>query len=173
MHQLSSIRAATPGDATAIKAIAVDTGMFQADELDGFGEQLSGFFDGGLADHAWIVLEGADDAVIGAAYYAPEPFSDRMWNLYFIAVRPEHQASGAGGALIGHVEQALSDKGQDAARVLIVETSSLDGFALARRFYTKHGYGQEARIREFYGPGDHKIVFWKLLAGAGERAAAG
>ena len=26
--------------------------------------------------------------MIGAACHAPEPFSDRMWNLYFISVTP-------------------------------------------------------------------------------------
>ena len=42
-------------------------------------------------------------------------------------------------------------------------SSSLERFAPTREFYRKHGYDQEARIREFYGPGDHKVVFWKML----------
>ena len=128
-----------------------------------FDEMLSGYFDGTLADHSWIVLESAAGTVVAAAYYAPEPFADRMWNLYFLAVLPGHQADGAGGALIAHVEDALRRRGEAAARVLIVETSSLDRFALTRDFYGKHGYDKEARIREFYGPGEHKVVFWKML----------
>ena len=166
MRNERTMRPASPDDVTAITALAIDTGMFQSDELDGFGHQLSGFFEGRLDDHAWVVREDADGVVIGAAYYAPEPFSDRVWNLYFIAVRPEHQATGAGGELIGHVEQALRQQGEDVARVLIVETSSLDEYAGARAFYAKRGYEREAQIREFYGPGDHKIVFWKLLVDA-------
>jgi ribosomal protein S18 acetylase RimI-like enzyme len=158
------IRPATADDAQAIRTIAVATELFAADELDGFDERLTGYLDGSLADDAWLVLEADGGEVVGAAYYAPEPFSDRMWNLYFIGVMPDHQGGGTGGALIRHVEATLREKGEEQARVLIVETSGLDNFTLTREFYAKHGYDEEARIRQFYGPDDDKIVFWKSLA---------
>jgi ribosomal protein S18 acetylase RimI-like enzyme len=157
------IRAATRDDADAAKVLAVASGLFAEDELGGFGEMLSGCFDGSLDDHSWLVHEGDDGEVVGAAYYAPEPFSDRMWNLYFLAVMPEHQGSGTGGVLIEHVEQTLRDAGENHDRVLIVETSDLDRFEPTREFYRKHGFDEEARIRQFYGPDDDKIVFWKSL----------
>jgi ribosomal protein S18 acetylase RimI-like enzyme len=163
MNEQQRIRAATPHDAGAVKMLAVASGLFKEDELDGFDEMLSGFFDGALDDHSWLVQESDDGGVVGAAYYAPEPFSDRIWNLYFLAVLPEHQGRGTGGVLIDHVEQALRDAGADRARVLIVETSGLDRFEPARDFYRRHGFDEEARIRQFYGPDDDKIVFWKSL----------
>jgi ribosomal protein S18 acetylase RimI-like enzyme len=33
----------------------------------------------------------------------------------------------------------------------------------ARRFYARQGFVEEAVIREYYGPGEAKIVFWKTL----------
>lgn len=51
----------------------------------------------------------------------------------------------------------------DHARVLIIETSSTDQYAATRGFYRHHGFDQEAVIREFYGPNDHKVTFWKSL----------
>lgn len=30
-------------------------------------------------------------------------------------------------------------------------------------FYTRRGFVEEARIRDFYGPGDHRVTFWKDL----------
>ena len=48
--------------------------------------------------------------------------------------------------------------------MLIVETSSLARFETAREFYRRHGYDEEARIRDFYGPGDDKVVFWKSFS---------
>ena len=51
--------------------------------------------------------------------------------------------------------------------MLIVETSSTDDYQAARRFYAREGFDQEARIREFYGPGDDKVMFWKSLLGTG------
>lgn len=146
-----------------LEAISVATGLAEPDDPDGFGDLLADSLDGSLKGHVWIVLEAPDGTVIGGAYYAPEPFSYRVWNLYFIAVLPAFQGGGLGGLLIAHVEAALRGLGAQSARVLIVETSSLERFALTRRFYRDHGYDEEARIREFYGPGDDKVVFWKSL----------
>ena len=36
-------------------------------------------------------------------------------------------------------------------------------FAATRAFYRKNGYEEEARIREFYNPGEDKIIFRKAL----------
>jgi ribosomal protein S18 acetylase RimI-like enzyme len=157
------IRTATVADIEAIKQIAIDTSMFGPDGVGFFDEMISGFLDGTLPDNHWLVNE-QDSSVVAAAYYAPEPFSDRMWNLYFISVAPKYQGRGLGGALLEHVEQRLRAMGSDYARVLIVETSSTDQYARTRDFYRLHNYDEEAQIREFYGPGDHKVVFWKSLS---------
>ena len=156
------VRAATAPDADAIRALATDNGMFDPGDMDGFDEMMGGYLDGTLDRHAWIVATN-DTEIAGAAYYAPEPFADRLWNLYFLAVRPGGHRSGAGSVLIQWVEQALCALGEEQARVLIVETSSTDPYTQARAFYAKQGFEEEARIREFYGPGDHKVVFWKAL----------
>lgn len=158
-----TIRPADARDIPAIKTIAIDTEMFDADGATFVDDVVTEILDGTLHDHHFVVSEGSDGRVIGAAYFAPEPFSDRMWNLYFIAVHPSQQGNGIGGALLDHVERHLQHAGPDAAQVLIVETSSTDQYARTREFYPKQGYVEEARIRRFYGPGDDKVVYWKLL----------
>jgi ribosomal protein S18 acetylase RimI-like enzyme len=158
------IRPATSTDIDTITTIAIETGMFSADDAGFVDDVIAGVLDGSLLEHHFLVREAEDGTVIGAAYYAPEPFSDRMWNLYFIAVSPAQQGQGTGGALIDHVESELRRAGPDAAQVLIAETSSTDQYARTREFYPKHGYIEEARIRRFYGPDDNKVVYWKLLA---------
>jgi ribosomal protein S18 acetylase RimI-like enzyme len=144
------LRPATAGDADDIRRLAIDNGM------------LSGYLDGSLSGHSWIVLE-RDGNIVGAAYYAPEPFAGRLWNLYFIAAHAGHHGTGVGHTLITHVESELRLVGEDVARVLIVETSSLAAYEPARTFYRRNGFDEEARIRDFYGPGDDKIVYWKAL----------
>ena len=155
-----TIRAATINDIDAVKAIAIGTGLFGPDDWSGVEAIMSDSVRGDLVEHTWIVLEDDASAVVGAAYYAPEPFSQRMWNLYFLGVHPDYQGDGSGGALVAHVERVLRSRGE---RVLIIETSGVAAFEATREFYRKHGYDEEARIREFYGPGDDKIVFWKAL----------
>ena len=69
-------------------------------------------------------------------FVAPEPLTDGTFNLYFIAVREALKGRGYGSGLLHHVEGALRQNG---ARVLLIETSGLDGFALTRRFYSAAG----------------------------------
>lgn len=157
------IRTANMSDLEAIKQIAVAAEMFSVEEVEFFDEMFSGWLNGTLEGHQWLVATAEDGSVLGAANYAPEPFADRMWNLYFIAVDPAHQGGGIGRALMADAEAELVAKGDDEARVLVVETSSTDQYSLTREFYAKLGYDEEARIRQFYGPEDAKVVFWKSL----------
>jgi len=157
-----AIRTAIPADLERIKAIAVASEMFTVEEVGFFDEILAGFFDRSMQGHQWLVAED-HSGIVAAAHYAPEPFSDRMWNLYFIAVDPGTQGKGIGALIESHVEDTLRSLGEAEARVLIVETSSTQQYARTRDFYAKIGFDEEAQIRQFYGPGDDKIVFWKSL----------
>ena len=159
----ATIRPAAASDLDRIKEIAIAADMFSAEEAEFFDEMLHGALDGSLEGHHWLVVETDDGNVVSAAQFAPEPFADRMWNLYFIAVDPTAQGSGIGSAVMAHVEAELRQRGDDEARTLIVETSSTDQYARTRQFYETLGYDEEARIREFYGPDDNKVVFWKSL----------
>jgi len=158
------IRATTPDDTAALIALAEATGLFPPDGLRELGEVLAGYFAGSLGDgHSWVTDD--DGGPVGVAYYAPERMTEGTWNLYMIAVRPDRQGQGRGAALLRHVEEALSARGE---RLLLVETSGLASFERTRAFYRKCGYEEEARIREFYKAGDDKIVFRKSLAVPGK-----
>jgi len=154
------IRSATPDDRKALIAIANAINLFSPQELEELDGMLAEYFDGNLgSDHFWITYD--DGEPVGVAYYAAEPYAYGTWNLYFIAVHPNRQGEGLGGKLLGYVEQILAKRGE---RLLLVETSGLPNFERTRAFYRKHGYEEEARIREFYKAGDDKIIFRKVLA---------
>jgi hypothetical protein len=57
-------------------------------------------------------------------------------------------------------EQAVERRGGGG---LYIETSSRPAYAKTRRFYRTAGYRRVAQLRDFYAPGDHKIVFCKTL----------
>lgn len=157
------IRRAIESDETSVKELAFINNMFGADELDDFVTAFRGALAGELEGHQWYVMVDPDDHIVAAAYLAPEPFADRLWNLHFLAVDPRLHGGGAGSRLIEHVEAVLRGVGEAAARVLIVETSSTKEYTSAREFYRARGFDEEARIRDFYGPGDSKVIFWKAL----------
>jgi len=158
-----SVRAAAVADVEHIRALALGNAMFAPEDMAGFDDGLNGYLSGEPEGHRWLVATDVGGHVVGAAYVAPESFGDRVWNLYFLAADPARHRRGTGSALVRHVEQMLREEGEATARVLIVETSSGPAYEGARRFYASRGFDREAAIREFYGPDEDKIVFWKSL----------
>ena len=153
------IRLATPDDSAAIIALAVAAGLFPADETAPLDKMLADYFGGNMDDGHVCVLD-EESQPLGVAYYAPAPATDRTWYLTMIGVRRDRQGQGRGTASLQHVENALQASGQ---RVLLVETSGLPAFERARAFYAKCGYQEEARVRDFWAPGDDMVLFRKVL----------
>ena len=113
----------------------------------------------GETEAFWLTCHSNGEAV-GLCYTVPEEFADGTWNMLALGVRPDLQGKQLGAALVAATERYLKDKGQ---RVLIVDTSGTDDFALTRKFYAKNGYEEEARIRDFWADGDDKVTFRKAL----------
>ncbi|MDZ4878545.1 MAG: hypothetical protein CLLPBCKN_007980 [Chroococcidiopsis cubana SAG 39.79] len=154
------IRPIAPDDTTPLIALADATGLFEPNQLEELGEILSDYFgNNSNSDRFWIVDD--DNGLVGIAYCEMERMTDGTWNLQLIAIRPDCQGQGRGTNLLQYVEQMLTASG---GRVLLVETSGLPDFERTRAFYRKCGYGEEARIRDFYKTGDDKIVYRKALS---------
>jgi ribosomal protein S18 acetylase RimI-like enzyme len=100
------------------------------------------------------------DRLVGYACFGSTPATDRTYDLYWLAVHPEAQRRGAGVALMTELERQLEER---RARLLVIETSSRDDYAPTRRFYHKRGYQEAARLRDFYAPGDDRVVLSKRL----------
>lgn len=151
----SFIRPSITSDLSAAKAIIDAVDLFPSELLDDMfcvnsSEPESNEF--------WLTFDDGSPAAI--AYCAPEPMADGTWNLLLIAVHPDRQSAGIGAQIISSIEEKLAKEGN---RVLLVETSGTDDFIRARKFYSQLGFTEEARIREYYGVGDDKIVFHKFL----------
>ncbi|MDG2989689.1 GNAT family N-acetyltransferase [Candidatus Synechococcus calcipolaris G9] len=153
------IRLTTPNDTNALLALAEATGLFESNQIEELAQMLNQHFSD-KTDSQGMWFSDHDNELVGIAYVAPERMTEGTWNLYLIAIHPNHQRQGRGAALLRHIEQMLTKHGE---RVLLVETSGLKDFEYVRAFYRKSGYDEEARIREFYKAGDDKIIFRKAL----------
>jgi len=109
-------------------------------------------------DYTFVGAFTPDDELAGYACYGPTPGTDRTFDLYWIAVDPRRHGTGSGTAILTEVERSLEAQ---RARVLIVETSSRSDYAPTRRFYERRGYEVAARLRDFYAPGDDRVIFSK------------
>lgn len=145
-------------DVPALKVVIDGSGLFPSELLD---EMLGGFLAGVSGEEYWLTVDDDEmDAPVAIAYCAAERMTEGTWNLLLIAVSPDRRSLGIGAALLAHVEAALAARGE---RVLLVETSGTPDFERARAFYSRNGYEQEARIRDYYEAGDDKVIFWKAL----------
>jgi D-alanine-D-alanine ligase len=113
-----------------------------------------------LPDSSYNFLGAFDSAgtLVGYSCHGATPGTEGTWDLYWIAVHPEAQGSGVGTILMSEVERRLEGL---SARMLVVETSSRSDYAPTRGFYGRRGYAEAARVREFYAPGDDRIILTK------------
>ncbi|HET7457347.1 MAG TPA: GNAT family N-acetyltransferase [Gemmatimonadaceae bacterium] len=111
-------------------------------------------------DYLFVGAFAPDRSLVGYACYGPTPSTDRTYDLYWIAVDPGSQGTGAGTRLIAEVERRLEQAG---ARLLVIETSSRPEYEPTRHFYVARGYSEAARVGEFYAPGDDRVIYTKRL----------
>jgi ribosomal protein S18 acetylase RimI-like enzyme len=145
-----------------LEAVVRATGVFSTEEVAvalALFDQAIGRGEAG--DYEFVGAFDAGGTLIGYACYGPTPATDGTFDLYWIAVHPDAQRSGAGAALMAEVERRLSAR---RARLLVVETSSREAYAPTRRFYDRLGYATAAQLRDFYGRGDHRVILTKQLA---------
>lgn len=153
------IRTVTEADAPAVVALAIASGLFPEADAETVRSMMAGYFDRGRSE-GHVCLIDIQEEPVAVAYYQPVPATEGTWYLTMIAVRRASQGRGRGRALMRRVEEDLIAGGQ---RLLLVETSGIPGFELTRAFYDKCGYTQEARVRDFYEPGDDMVLYRKTL----------
>jgi len=158
------IRFSKRDDIPSLISLSEASGLFPPDHLGILRDMLTEFFDAGDELERFWLTDDEGDAV-GVVFCEPELMTNGTWNLRLIAVAPELQGQGRGTTLLSQTERILSQRG---ARILIVDTSGTDDFALVREFYRKCGYTEEARIRDFFDSGDDKITFRKSLRNGNE-----
>jgi ribosomal protein S18 acetylase RimI-like enzyme len=150
-----------PSHRSRIREILESAGNFTDDEI----EVALELFDSGVGSPDYVFLGAFDHlgALRGFACFGPTPSTDRTFDLYWIAVDRAAQGSGVGGLLLAEVEVQL--RALD-ARMVLVETSSRSEYDGARSFYANRGYAEVARVREFYAPGDDRLLFTKRFNNA-------
>jgi ribosomal protein S18 acetylase RimI-like enzyme len=162
----SSILTAIPKDIPAVLSLAMAAGLFSLDDVGNLQEILDGFYAGteGAGHQLELCLEEPSDssprAPIGVVYFGPDALIEQKWDLWMIAVSPNRQGQGIGSHLLRFTEKSILERG---GGLLHIETSSLPKYDGTRMFYAKYGYLEVARVPDYYGIGDHKVVYAKQI----------
>jgi len=149
-------------DREAIERLLAATGFFNPEELEVAMELADDRLDQGPESHYRFLVAERGDQVAGYACWGPIPGTFESADLYWIAVDPACQGLGIGRALLSEIERWLTAAGR--LRVW-VETAGRPQYQPTRAFYLACGYRVAAKLEDFYGPGDDKVIFSKVLRG--------
>jgi GNAT superfamily N-acetyltransferase len=148
-------------DLTRLEEILRSTGYFYefeirvaleiADETISKGTEKSGYY--------WLKVTD-ENKIIAFANYGKDGFSTHSWELYWIAVHQDSRHKKLGSALLKTIEEKVIKYG---GKILWAETSGRPLYASTEGFYKRNGYELQASLKDYYGPGDPKQVYCKVL----------
>jgi ribosomal protein S18 acetylase RimI-like enzyme len=151
---------AVPADVPGLRRLVASARVFYRAEraiaLELLEERLA---KGAKSGYSFVFAE-LDGELLGYAAWGRDPLTRRSFDLYWIVVAPAAQGRGQGRALLERVERAVAGRG---GGNLYIETSSRKVYARSQRFYRAAGYRRVALLRDFYAPGDHKLMFCKAI----------
>lgn len=145
----------------AVEEILRATAVFRPDEIEVALEVLDSYFAHPERDYTTLGAFTPGGDLLGYLCYGPTPCTVGTWDLYWIAVSPAAQNLGVGSQLLQEVERRLA---RDAARLVVIETSSLPAYQATRAFYRRRGYDEVARVKDFYSDGDDRVIFAKRIS---------
>ncbi|MFZ0430763.1 MAG: GNAT family N-acetyltransferase [Acidobacteriota bacterium] len=158
------IRCTEARDRDAIVGLLAATGYFRPDELAIAAEVIDEAVAPRDLPHYHSYTCERAGTPIGWVCWGQTPCTLGTFDLYWLAVSPSEQGRGIGKKLMQFAESRIQQEG---GRIVVVETAGRLDYAPTRGFYTRIGYREEARLADFYAPGDDKVVFTKRLAGNG------
>lgn len=148
-------------DAHAVRQLVAETGFFRSDEVDVAVELVERRLNEGPASGYHFVIAEDSDRVIGYACHGPIACTLGSHDLYWIVVDPSRQRGGLGRLLLRESEKQIAAMG---GRRVYIETSGQAKYEPTRRFYERCGYQLEARLPSFYGEGDDKLIYKRVLS---------
>jgi len=159
MAQVS--RGIKPEDRKYIEEILRSSGFFYEFEIETALEIADETLEKGTERSGYYWLKATDeDGVIAFANYGKNAFSTHSWDLYWIAVHQNSRNKKLGTVMLKAIEEDVRLQG---GKILWIETSGRPLYASTEGFYRKNGYQLAASLKDFYGTGDPKQIYSKVL----------
>jgi GNAT superfamily N-acetyltransferase len=148
-------------DRKKIEEILRSTDFFYEFEIETALEIADDTLSQGMEESGYYWLKATDeDGVVAFANYGKNSFSVHSWDLYWIAVHQDSRHKKLGSALLKAVEDKVREYG---GKILWIETSGRPLYVSTEGFYKRNGYELQASLKDFYGPGDPKQIYAKVL----------
>jgi ribosomal protein S18 acetylase RimI-like enzyme len=151
------LRPMAAADKPQVMTLLAATPEFEPTEIPVAEEVIDVYLDCPGRDYQITVAETARQ-VAGYVVLGQTPLTLYTWDIYWMAVAMDKRGVGIGAALLKNAEDEIQKAG---GRLALIETSSKPNYLNTRRFYLGKGYKRVSRIRDFYAPGDHRLIFEK------------
>lgn len=151
----------TPVDIETVRGLVERTAYFNEEEVGIAAELVEERLAKGVeSGYEFVFADDEAGLLLGYACFGKIPCTTNRFDLYWIAVEPNKQGRGLGRQLLRAAEERIASLG--GARVY-VDTSTKPQYAATRSFYERCGYELDASLEGFYGPGDGKAVYRRVL----------
>lgn len=148
-------------DRQSVRALVESTGFFNPAEVDVAVELVDEHLAKGAHGSGYhFIFAQHEEQTVGYVCYGPIAGTAVSYDLFWIAVDKHHQGRRIGQALLVESERRIFAAG---GRRVYIETSHRGQYESTRAFYLRSGYTQEAVLKDFYGPGDDKVIYVKAL----------
>ncbi len=160
MDDLIYRRQVHSSDPDHIEAIVRSSGFFSEAEIVIARELVCDRLERGPESSYQFLFVEDQNGVLGYTCYGLVPATTGSYDLYWIAIADTVRGRGLGKILLRQTETRVAEIGGTA---IYAETSSRAQYDPTRRFYERCGYVAEAVLKDFYAPGDSKIIYSKAL----------
>jgi D-alanine-D-alanine ligase-like ATP-grasp enzyme/ribosomal protein S18 acetylase RimI-like enzyme len=151
-----------PSDVAAIERLVREAGLFSEAEVAlAVSLAVDALAHGAEASGHHFLLACRGERAIGYSCFGPIDGTRGSFDLYWIVTDAAGQGRGLGRRLLDETEARIRLRG---GRRIYVETSGRRDYEPTRAFYERAGYAVEARLVDFYAPGDDKWIYVKALS---------
>ena len=148
-------------DTQALLTMLETTEVFKDEEIRIAEELLEDYLNTqNPTDYRFYSYESENGKIDGFACFGATHISKGTYDFFWLVVDPKKQRSGIGIELMIFIEEIIR---KEQGRLIIVETSSVELYKPARKFYEKNGYQLLARIKDYYNIDDDLIIYGKYL----------
>ncbi|NLH18010.1 MAG: GNAT family N-acetyltransferase [Phycisphaerae bacterium] len=157
----TNIRHTKEGDLEPTLAMLEGTHFFYPAEVEVAREVLAEAIAHGPTGHYQSLVLEENGRILGWICFGPTPCTLGTFDIYWLAIDQSTQGRGLGTLLLDDSLRRIADR---EGRLVIVETSGRERYDPTRAFYEKRGFALSARSKDFYAPGDDKIIYTRFLA---------
>ncbi len=151
------IRAVQKTDFKSMLTLLKEIPLFTKDETDVVLELLDIYLNNkNNKDYLFFVTEEENHDLGSFICFGPTAMTDGTYDLYWIGTSNRYEKRGLAKQLVNYMIDYLRER---KGRIIRVETASKDSYSGTKAFYDRINFKEEARLADFYAPGDDLIMF--------------